>query len=155
LVAAVFSAPRDEIEPGRNVVTPFRVGVSEPIRILSSNAVVERAVLGATFRNNPAHSRVTDFLEAEEFANAVHVRINAACCKVIERAQLTNLVTLKNLFDQDRALPEIGGAQYPWWLAEAAVTITNAEDYGRRIDDLALRRWLIAFREDVISTVLS
>ena len=63
--------------------------------------------------------------------------------KLIERGQIANPVTLKNLFDQDGALAEIGGAQYLARLAESAVTIINAEHYGRTIHDLHLRRELI------------
>ncbi len=60
-------------------------------------------------------------------------------------------MTLKNLFDQDGALTEIGGAQYLARLAAAAVTIINAEDYGRAIYDLHLRRELITLGEEVVN----
>jgi replicative DNA helicase len=60
-------------------------------------------------------------------------------------------VTLKNLFDQDGALTEIGGAQYLIHLANAAVAIINAEDYGRTIHDLSIRRGLITLGEDVVN----
>ena len=136
-------------------VTPLReagsLGDAEPVRIAPYNTEAEQALLGAIFRNNLAQSRVADFLEAEHFGNAVHGRIYAAICKLIERGQIANPVTLKNLFDQDGALAEIGGAQYLTRLAEAAVTIINAEDYGRRIHDLHLRRQLIGLGEDVVN----
>ena len=60
-------------------------------------------------------------------------------------------MTLKNLFDQDGALTEIGGAQYLFQLANSAVTIINTEDYGRNIHDLYLRRQLITLGEDVVN----
>ncbi len=41
----------------------------------------------------------------------MHGRIFAAIGKLIERGQMANPITLKNLFDQDGALAEIGGAQ--------------------------------------------
>jgi len=132
-------------------VTPLREFEPEPIRLPPSNTEIEQALLGAIFRNNLAHSRVADFLEPEHFSNAVHARIYAACGKLIERGQLANPVTLKNLFDQDGALAEVGGAAYLTRLAEAAVTIINAEDYGRRIHDLHLRRQLIGIGEDVVN----
>src|SRR5580700_1379829 len=136
-------------------VTPLReansLGDVEPIRLPPYNTEAEQALLGAIFRNNLAHGRVADFLEPEHFGNAVHGRIYAAIGKLIERGQIANPVTLKNLFDQDGALAEIGGAQYLTRLAEAAVTIINAEDYGRRIHDLHLRRQLIGLGEDVVN----
>ena len=82
----------------------------------------------------------------------VHGRIFAAIGKLIERGQIANPVTLKNLFDQDGALTEIGGAQYLARLAAARrSTIINAEDYGRAIHDLYLRRELITIGEDVVN----
>ncbi len=48
-------------------------------------------------------------------------------------------------------MTEIGGAQFLGRLADAAVTIINAEDYGRIIHDLYLRRQLIALGEDVVN----
>src|ERR1700726_3804266 len=142
-----------------STVTPLRdvnsLGDPDPIRVAPYNTEVEQALLGAIFRNNLAHGRVSDFLEPEHFSNAVHARIYAAIGKLIERGQIANPVTLKNLFDQDGALAEIGGAQYLTRLAEAAVTIINAEDYGRRIHDLHLRRQLIGLGEDVDDDALT
>ena len=110
-----------------------------------------RRCSGAILINNMAHGRVAEFLLPEHFGNAVHGRIYAAIGKLIERGQIANPVTLKNLFDQDGALAEIGGAQYLARLAEAAVTIINAEHYGRTIHDLHLRRELITIGQDVVT----
>ena len=95
--------------------------------------------------------RVAEFLLPEHFGNAVHGRIYAAIGKLVERGQIANPVTLKNLFDQDGALADIGGAQYLARLAGAAVTVINAEDYARHIHDLYLRRQLIVIGEDVVN----
>ena len=132
-------------------VTPLREPDAELTRLPPANTEAEQALLGAIFRNNLAHSRVADFLEPEHFSFAVHGRIYAAICKLIDKGQIANPVTLKNLFDQDASLVEIGGAQYLSRLAEAAVTIINAEDYGRQILDLHLRRQLIGLGEDVVN----
>src|SRR5439155_19439969 len=91
------------------------------------------------------------FLKGEHFRDAVHGRMFTAIAKRIERGQIASPVTLQNLFDQDGALTEIGGAQYLARLASAAVTIINAEDYGRIIHDLYQRRELITLGEDVVN----
>src|SRR5881394_1097069 len=77
---------------------------------------------------NTAYYRVCEFLQPEHFGNAVHGRIFASIGKLLGRGQIANPVTLKNLFDQDGALTEIGGAQYLARLAGAAAAIINAED---------------------------
>ena len=132
-------------------VTPLRDADPELIRSPPYNSEAEQALLGALLINNAAYPRVSEFLQSEHFGNAVHARIYAAIGKLVERGQIANPVTLKNLFDQDSALGETGGTQYLVRLAAAAVTIINAEDYGRAIHDLYLRRQLIALGEDVVN----
>jgi replicative DNA helicase len=132
-------------------ITPLRATEPEPPRTPPYNTEAEQALLGALLISNAAHGRVSEFLAPEHFGNAVHGRIYAAIGKLIERGQIANPVTLKNLFDQDGALAEIGGAHYLVRLAEAAVTIINTEDYGRHIHDLYLRRQLIGVGEDVVN----
>src|SRR5438105_4059154 len=120
----------------QTTVTPLREPDLERSPQPPANIEAEQALLGAILINNTAHSRVAEFLMQEHFGNAVHGRIYAAISRLIERGQIANPVTLKNLFDQDGALAEIGGAQYLARLAEAAVTIINAEHYGRTIHGL-------------------
>jgi replicative DNA helicase len=132
-------------------ITPLRDVDLERAPQPPSNTEAEQALLGAILVNNAAYGRVAEFLAPEHFGNAVHGRIFAAIGKLIDRGQIANPVTLKNLFDQDGALAEIGGAQYLARLAESAVTIINAEHYGRTIHDLHLRRELITIGQDVVA----
>ncbi|HZT88082.1 MAG TPA: replicative DNA helicase [Stellaceae bacterium] len=132
-------------------VLPLREAEPALPRVPPYNTEAEQALLGAILINNGAYSRVSEFLLPEHFGNAVHGRIYAAIAKLIERGQIANPVTLKSLFDQDGALAEIGGAQYLARLAASAVTIINAEDYGRAIHELHLRRQLIGIGEDVVN----
>src|SRR5437764_1626163 len=131
-------------------VTPLRSDL-DTTRLPLINTEVEQALLGAILINNTAYGRVAEFLAPEHFGNAVHGRIYAALGKLLDRGQIANPITLKNLFDQDGALAEIGGAVYLARLAEAAVTIINAEHYGRTIHDLYLRRELITIGQDVVT----
>src|SRR5258708_4437367 len=132
-------------------VAMLREGDLAHYRTPPHNTEAEQAVLGAILVHNNAYHRVSEFLLPEHFADAVHGRIYAAAGKLIERGQVANPVTLKNLFDQDGALAEIGGAAYLARLAASVVTIINAEDYGRTIHDLYLRRQLITIGEDVVN----
>src|ERR1700752_2855093 len=118
-------------EPSRpNNVTPLREGAETPYRTPPHNTEAEQALLAAILVNNAAFHRVAEFLLPEHFAEGVHGRIFAAIGKLIERGQIANPVTLKNLFDQDGALAEIGGAAHLARLAPGGVTIINARGYG-------------------------
>ncbi|WP_142848700.1 replicative DNA helicase [Telmatospirillum sp. J64-1] len=115
------------------------------------NYEAEQALLGAILVNNRTYEKVSEFLRPEHFADPAHARIFDACGKLINRGQIANPVTLKTILEQDQALAEIGGTHYLAQLAGSVVTIINAEDYGRLIFDLHLRRELIDLGEELVN----
>ncbi|MBC7954182.1 MAG: replicative DNA helicase [Rhodospirillaceae bacterium] len=134
-----------------SLITAPVPGEAAGIRTPPHNYEAEQALLGAILLNNRAFEKVSEFLRQEHFADPVHGRIFAACGKLIERGQIANPVTLKNVFDSDGGLTEIGGTQYLGQLANAVVSIINAEDYGKLVHDLHLRRELIALGGDMVN----
>src|SRR5687767_6845890 len=141
------------METGSANVTRLRGGDGSvvPQRTPPVNYDAEKALLGAILANNLVYDRVNEFLRPEHFADALHGRIYEAIGKLVQRGQIANPVTLKNLFDQDGALTEIGGAQYLVELAQSVVTVINADDYGHVIHDLYLRRQLVDLGENVVN----
>lgn len=115
------------------------------------NIEAEEELLGAILINNDAASKVSGFLLAKHFALAIHARIYDAALTLINRGEIANAVTLKGYFERDEALSDIGGGAYLARLTRAAAAIINAEDYGRLIYDLALRRDLIQIGEQVVN----
>jgi replicative DNA helicase len=115
------------------------------------NYEAEQALLGALLANNAAYEKVADFLRPEHFAEAVHGRIFEACGTLIDRGQIANAVTLKNVFERSEELAEVGGAKYLSELQGNFVSIINARDYGKTVHDLFLRRQLIVIGEDVVN----
>jgi replicative DNA helicase len=130
---------------------PSSPGSSLPIRTPPHNFDAEQALLGAILINNRAVERVSEFLKPGHFAEPLHGRIYGACLALSEHNQVANPVTLKTYLAGDPDLARLGGDGYLARLAGAAVTIINAEDYGRLIYDLHLRRELIALGEDVVN----
>ena len=122
-----------------------------PHRVQPHNYEAEQALLGAVLVNNRTLERVSEFLRAEHFADPVHGRIFAACSKLIERGQIASPVTLKTFFEHDQGLTDLGGLPYLARLAGSVATIINAEDYGRLIFDLHLRRELITLGEGMVN----
>ncbi|MGH6961295.1 MAG: DnaB-like helicase N-terminal domain-containing protein, partial [Dongiaceae bacterium] len=143
--------PMEPSRSGSSNVTPLRGGEATAARIPPHNYEAEQALLGAILANNRVFDKVNEFLRQEHFADAVHGRIYEAAGKLIQRGQIANFLTLRNLFDQDPGLIEAGGAKYLARLENAVVTIINAEDYGHTVHDLFLRRELIGLGEDVVN----
>src|SRR5260370_16658911 len=106
-------------------VTPLREPDLDRVPQPPSNTEAEQALLGAILINNTAYGRVAESLAAEHFGNAVHGRIYAAIGKLLDRGQIANPITLKNLFDQDGPLAEIRGAQYLPKPPHTALTTTH------------------------------
>ena len=140
-------------------VTPFR-GPSAPdepptYRTPPHNVEAEMALLGAILTNNRAYERLSEFLLPQHFYDPTHERIFTAIMKLIEQGQIADPVTLKNFFEHDGSLEQIGGPQYLARLASSVVTLVNAGDYGRTIYDRFLRRQLIAISEDTADSAYS
>ena len=138
-------------QPAANVTTlRDKESGSPTYRSPPHNYEAEQALLGAILENNLAYEKVSEFLRPEHFADPVHGRIFEAIGKLTRRGQIADPVTLKNFFESDGTLADVGGIQYLAQLAGSVVTIVNATDYARLIHDLYLRRQLIGLGEDVV-----
>ena len=116
-----------------------------------SNIEAEQALLGAILVNNDAFYRVSDFLKPVHLHEPLHRKIFEVAGDIIRMGKTANPVTIKTFLPADEKVGELTMAQYLARLAAEAVTIINAEDYGRAIYDLALRRSLITIGEDMVN----
>src|SRR6478609_1816588 len=128
-----------------------RIDTAEPqFRAAPSNIDAEQALLGAILVNNDAYYRVSDFLEAGHFMEDLHRRVYEVATSLIKAGKVATPITLKTfLGDQD--LGGVTVSQYLARLAAEATTVINAEDYGRTVYDLAIRRSLIGIGEDMVN----
>ena len=122
-------------------------------RVAPNNIDAEQALLGAILVNNDAYYRVSDFLEPDHFFEVPHKRIYDVARTLIRAGKVATPITLKT-FLSDQECGDLGGltiSQYLARLAGDATTVINAEDYGRTIYDLAIRRNLIGIGEDMVN----
>jgi replicative DNA helicase len=115
------------------------------------NIEAEQALLGAILVNNEAFYRVSDFLEPKHFLEGIHQRIFEITGGLIRAGKLATPVTLKTFLPSDLDIAGLTVNQYLARLAAEATTIINAEDYGRAIYDLSIRRDLITIGEDMVN----
>jgi replicative DNA helicase len=119
-------------------------------RVLPHNQEAEQGLLGALLVDNRALEKVGDLLRTDHFFIPAHSRIYDAIVKMIDRGQNASPVTLKNYFEKDQELGDVGGAAYLAELAASVISVANAPDYARAIYDLFLRRELITLGEEVV-----
>jgi replicative DNA helicase len=128
--------------------------VPEPARIYREaphNLEVEQALLGAILINNEAFYRVSDFLKPEHFFEGVHQKIFTVAGDLIRLGKVATPITIKTFLPENLDIGGISFSQYLARLAAEATTVINAEDYGRTIYDLAIRRHLINLGEGMVN----
>ena len=129
----------------------FGVAETPLYREAPNNIEAEQALLGAILVNNDAFYRVSDFLKPVHFYEPLHRKIFEVAGDIIRMGKIANPVTIKTFLPADEKVGDMTVAQYLARLAADAVSIINAEDYGRAIYDLALRRSLITIGEDMVN----
>jgi replicative DNA helicase len=115
------------------------------------NIEAEQSLLGAILVNNDAFYRVSDFLEPKHFFETVHQKIYETAGSLIRMGKVATPVTLKTFFPADADILGMTVSQYLARLAAEATTIINAQDYGRTVYDLSLRRDLIGIGEEMVT----
>ena len=115
------------------------------------NIEAEQALLGAILVNNEAFYRVSDFLEPKHFYETIHQRIFDLAGGLIRAGKVATPVTLKTFLPADVDIVGLSVNQYLARLAAEATTIINAQDYGRTVYDLSIRRDLIAIGEEMVN----
>src|SRR6204780_4402174 len=126
---------------------------AEPVyRSPPHNIEAEQALLGAILVNNEAFYRVSDFLEPKHFLETIRQRVFELAGSLIRAGKLATPVTLKTFLPAELDIAGLSLNQYLARLAAEATTIINAEDYGRTVYDLSVRRDLIAIGEEMVNT---
>jgi replicative DNA helicase len=120
-------------------------------RTAPHNAEAERQLLGAILVNNETFYRVSDFLEPAHFYVGAHQKIYETIAQLMRAGKIASPITVKTFYPADALIADLPVMQYLLRLASDATTIINAEDYGRIVHDLAVRRNLIRVGEDMVN----
>ncbi len=123
---------------------------SAEYKVMPHNIYAEQALIGAVLINNELINKVGDFLLPDHFYEPVHKRIYGAMQTFMNRGLVASPITLKNHFEKDESLSQVGGAEYLVRLASKASTIINLDSFSRIIYDLYLRRSLINIGEEIV-----
>jgi replicative DNA helicase len=119
------------------------------------NPAAEMAVLGAILFDNNAHQRIADLLSPADFYAPANSAIYAVIDRMITTGRVADGVTLREHFERDGQLAEIGGVRYLADLLESAAFGPEILDYARLVHDLALRRELIRIGAEMVQRATS
>jgi replicative DNA helicase len=135
-----------------NVLKLAPDGPGPTYRSAPHNIEAEQSLLGAILVNNDAFYRVSDFLEAKHFFEPMHQTIYETAGSLIRMGKVATPVTLKTFLPAETDIGGMTVSQYLARLAAEATTIINAQDYGRTVYDMALRRDLIGIGTEMVNT---
>ena len=119
-----------------------------------NNVAAEAAVLGAVLFDNNTFMNVRDILRTTDFYAPAHQAVFEVCQNLIDGGRVADGVTLREHFDSEDRLTEIGGASFLTTLLEYAAFGPEVADYARLIRDLAIRRELITIGSSVQSRAI-
>ena len=110
---------------------------------IPENPNAERELLGGLLFDNSRVALVSDILSHDHFNEPVNQRIYKAVYESFLAGEAANPITLKNKFDADGALADIGGAQYLVKLVSSCSTFIDFTSTANEIKRLWQKRQII------------
>ncbi len=112
-----------------------------------SNLEAEQALIGSVMVNNDIIDEVSTFIKPAIFYDPAHVKIYEVIENLNNRGMIANPITLKNYFEKDNMLNEVGGTEYLVKLTRFSGSTKQAIDYAKIIHEMYLRRELVSISE--------
>ena len=116
-----------------------------------SNLEAEQALLGSILVNNDIIDEVSTIINPNIFYDPAHVKIYEVIISLNNKGMIANPITLKNFFEKDNMLNEVGGTEYLVKLTRFSGSVKQALDYAKIIHEMYLRRELVQI-SDKLST---
>jgi replicative DNA helicase len=117
---------------------------------LPSNIEAEQSLIGSVLVNNDIIDEISNIINAGKFFDPIHRKIYEVVENLNNKGMIANPITLKNFFENDSGLSEVGGADYLVKLTRFSSSIKQAIDYAKIIHEMYVKRELI-FISDGIS----
>ena len=116
---------------------------------LPSNIEAEQALLGSILVNNDILDELSNIVNPTKFFDPIHRKIYEVIESLNSKGMIANPITLKNFFENNNNLSEIGGIEYLVKLTRYSASIKQAIDYAKVIHEMFLKRELITISEDI------
>ena len=115
---------------------------------IPNNLEAEQAILGSVLEDNEIFDEVSDEITPNHFFDEINKKIYVVISNLISKGLLANPITLKNYFNKEELLKEIGGSEYLVKLTRVSTTKTQIKFYVKLLSDLLVRRRLIKISKE-------
>ena len=105
-----------------------------------ANLEAEQALLGSILVNNDIIDEVSNIINSKTFYDPAHIKIYEVIENLNNKGMIANPITLKNFFEKDNMLNEVGGTEYLVKLTRFSGSTKQSVDYAKIIHEMYLRR---------------
>ena len=120
-----------------------------------SNLEAEQALLGSILVNNDIIDEISSIVNSNIFYDPAHVKIYEVIESLNNKGMIANPITLKNFFEKDNMLNDVGGTEYLVKLTRFSGSTKQAIDYAKIIHEMYLRRELVLISDKLSSDTLT
>ena len=120
-----------------------------------SNLEAEQALLGSIMVNNDIIDEISTLISPIIFFDPAHIKIYEVIQSLNNKGMIANPITLKNFFEKDNMLDEVGGTEYLVKLTRFSSSMKQAVDYAKIIHEMYLRRELILISDNLSDETLN
>ena len=114
---------------------------------LPSNIEAEQALIGSILVNNDIIDEISNIVNHKNFYDPLHSKIYNLIENLHNKGMIANPITLKNSFENDAALSEIGGTEYLVKLTRFSSSVKQSIDYAKIVHEKFVKRELIKISE--------
>ena len=120
-----------------------------------SNIEAEQALLGSILINNDIIDEISNIVNSSIFYDPAHIKIYEVIENLNNKGMVANPITLKNYFEKDNMLNEVGGTEYLVKLTRYSGSSKQAIDYAKIIHEMYLRRELVMISDRLSADTLN
>ena len=128
---------------------PLKI-VENTTNILPSNIEAERAVIASILVSNDIYDEISLIIDSQKFFDPIHAKLYETIENLISKGLLANPITLKNHFENNEGLKELGGQEYLIKITKFSTSVKQAIEYANIVQEMHVRRELIKISQSML-----
>ncbi len=116
---------------------------------IPSNIEAEQHLLGSVLVNNDIIDEIANIINAEKFYDPIHIKIYEVIEGLNQKGMVANPITLKNYFEKNQGLDDVGGVEYLVKLTRFSSSVKQAIDYAKIVHENFVKRELVQISHNI------
>ncbi len=116
---------------------------------IPSNIEAEQHLLGSVLVNNDIIDEIANIISSEKFYDPIHIKIYEVIENLNSKGMIANPITLKNFFEKNQGLDDVGGVEYLVKLTRFSSSVKQALDYAKIVHENYVKRELVQISHNI------